>query len=642
MGPLQNLNSFISAIGSIVVGLILISLWKKEKDRLYIRDYAYNSFFAFGTAVLFNVYASAVPTDWYAEVVIYPLALCVAFDNYYLMTTGLRISKIVPNKWFSFIYILFFFLIGAIPPFPYNMNAVLATAVVTTQILAVFMTRRLWHRGNPVRWLGLTIAATSLADVSIAIFGSDAIPIQNQINLFLRSLIGSGMLFAQMERANMKKMDVEIALGYRETHDKLTGLPNRRELFDHLAALVAVEKKSQITLILVNINRFRLFSQGGDYSMGDHVLLAVASKLNSIARADGKVAKLGGDEFAILIEDETAVTRISRELRAINESPIIAKGHEYYINVSMGLSTSFAYKNDPDSMLRAAQAAVIQAKKTPGTTLITAEPRFEESLSRKLEHEQSIRNAILDNEFVLYYQPKVDATTRELISFEALARWNRAGSSFVSPIEFINVAERIAMINCLGGKLLELACRQMYLWRRDFGFCVPVAVNISPYQLMDANFVEIIRGLIADHELPPEMLTLEITESSAINDLEKTGEQLRDLDSIGVKVAMDDFGTGFSSLGVLRELPLNTIKIDRSLIEPLPEESAVAVVTAICQLAQALNMKVVAEGVESEAHAISAQMAGCHELQGYLFSKPLPSEIATTWLRNKQLSSIVG
>ena len=633
MNILQNLNSFISAFGCLVVGTILISLWRKDRDRLYIRDYAYNSFFSFGTAILFNLYSST--GAGYADVLIYPLSLCVAFDDYFLVTTGLRICKVTPNKYFSATYIAFFFLIGTIPAFPYNMYAVLAAAVVSTQILAVFMTRRLWYRGNPIRWLGLTIAATSLADVSIAIYGADAIPIQNQINLFLRSLIGFGILFAQMERANIKKRDVEIALTYRETHDKLTGLPNRRSLFGRLEALVAADDKSPVTLILVNINRFRLFSQGGDYSMGDHVLLAVADRLSSIAKADAKLAKLGGDEFAVLIENEAAVSRISRELRAINEAPIIAKGHEYYINVSMGLSTSFAYKNDPDSMLRAAQAAVIQAKKTPGTTLIAAEPRYEESLGRTLEHEQSIRAAILDNEFVLYYQPKLDATTRELTSFEALARWDRPGSGFVSPIEFISVAERIAMITCLGTKLLELACRQMYMWRREFGYCVPVAVNVSPYQLLDQNFVEVIRGLIADHELPPEMLTLEITESAAIQDLDKTREQLRDLELIGVKVAMDDFGTGFSSLGVLRELPLKTIKIDRALIDPLPEESAVAVVKAICQLAEALNMTVVAEGVETEAHARAAQEAGCQELQGYLFAKPLPHELAATWLKNK-------
>jgi len=553
------------------------------------------------------------------------------------MMTGMRISQYEPNWYFKLTYPLFFFLIGAIPHYPLNMYLVVSSAIVTTLTLAVFMTRRLWSRGNPIRWLGLTISISSLADALIAIYGTDAIPSQNLINLVLRVMIGTGILFAQMERANVKKMNVEIALTYRERHDKLTGLPNRRALFSRLEALVAAEDKTPHTLILININRFRLFSQGGDYSIGDHVLLAVADKLNTIARADGQVSRLGGDEFAILIENETAVARISRDLRAINEAPIIAKGHEYYINVSMGLSTSVAYKNNPDSMLRAAQAAVIQAKKTPGTTLITAEPRYEESLSRTLEHEQSIRAAILNNEFILHYQPKVDAQTRELTSFEALARWDRPGSGFVSPMEFISVAERIAMITCLGTKLLELACRQMYMWRRDFGYCVPVAVNVSPYQLLDVNFVAVIRGLIADHDLPPEMLTLEITESAAINDLEKTGIQLHDLEAIGVKVAMDDFGTGFSSLGVLRELPLKVIKIDRALIDPLPEESAVAVVTAICQLAKALHMTVVAEGVETEEHAAAAQAAGCHELQGYLFSKPLPQEVAATWLRNKRL-----
>jgi len=203
----------------------------------------------------------------------------------------------------------------------------------------------------------------------------------------------------------------------------------------------------------------------------------------------------------------------------------------------------------------------------------------------------------------------------------------------VSPIEFIAVAEKTALISELGTMLLSVACQQIAAWTHEFGTCVPVAVNVSPIQLLNPNFVQLIAGMVAQHQIAPSMLTLEITESAAINDLEQTLIQIRQLQNIGIKIAMDDFGTGYSSLSMLRQLSLPILKIDRGLIDPLPSVDALAVVTSICQLAQALNMTVVAEGVETAEQSQAALQAGCHELQGYLFSKPMTHQDAGLWLK---------
>jgi EAL domain-containing protein (putative c-di-GMP-specific phosphodiesterase class I) len=283
-------------------------------------------------------------------------------------------------------------------------------------------------------------------------------------------------------------------------------------------------------------------------------------------------------------------------------------------------------------LLRAANAALHVAKRTPGTSHQLAEKEFERGSSNALEQEQALRAGIDSAEFHLMFQPKVDAQTGQLTSFEALARWNRPGVGQVSPLEFISASERTGLISALGTTLLKQACRQIAAWLTQYGNCVPVAVNVSPLQLLDPSFPTLVAQILSACGVPAHYLTLEITESSAVQDLEQTVLQVAQLHSLGVHVAMDDFGTGFSSLSMLRTLRLHTVKIDRSLITPLPSSDAVAVVHAICQLAQALQLQVVAEGVETEEQAAAARTAGCAELQGYLYAMPLDVEDAAAWL----------
>jgi EAL domain-containing protein (putative c-di-GMP-specific phosphodiesterase class I) len=284
-------------------------------------------------------------------------------------------------------------------------------------------------------------------------------------------------------------------------------------------------------------------------------------------------------------------------------------------------------------LLRAANAAMYQAKRTRGTSLAMAEQRFVQMSRDSLATEQALRKGIRNHEIYLDYQPKVDAVTGQLRGFEALARWRRPEVGQVSPMEFIAIAERTGLIVELGAALLEQACRQIAQWRATLGSCVPVAVNVSPVQLLNPGFPQLVQQVLASTGIPAECLTLEITESAAIDNLEDTTRQLAMLEELGIKVAMDDFGTGFSSLSMLRQLPLSIVKIDRGLIEPLPAPDAVAVVRAICQLAAALDLEVVAEGIETLEQAITARDAGCHVFQGYLYAKPLGVAEAGVWMQ---------
>jgi EAL domain-containing protein (putative c-di-GMP-specific phosphodiesterase class I) len=324
------------------------------------------------------------------------------------------------------------------------------------------------------------------------------------------------------------------------------------------------------------------------------------------------------------------VTRV----RSLLMRPLLVAKQEFFLDASLGIALFPSSARDSESLLRAANAAMHVAKRTPGTSYRLAEKAFERGSSNALEQEQSLRAGIERGEFHLVYQPKVDASTGRLTSLEALARWRRTDmGQAVSPMEFIAAAERTGLIGVLGTSLLRQACHQIADWLQEYGACVPVAVNVSPLQLLDPRFPSLVAQTLQVCGVGAQWLTLEITESSAVQNLDQTTLQVEQLRAMGVHVAMDDFGTGFSSLNMLRNLRLHTVKIDRGLIDPLPAHDAVAVVRAICQLADALHLHVVAEGVETATQAGAARQAGCSELQGYLYSRPLPAKDVGIWLQ---------
>ncbi|MBT9598966.1 MAG: GGDEF domain-containing protein [Vitreoscilla sp.] len=429
--------------------------------------------------------------------------------------------------------------------------------------------------------------------------------------------------------------DATAALLYQATHDGLTGLPNRSALLQRLGDLCS--HGSPFGLLLLDVDRFKLFNQAHGPSMGDEVLCALAQVLKQSIEAPAEAMRLGADEFALLLpvpqgDAEAASLALAGHLRDRLQQPLQLPSHEFYIDVSIGLALHPHSGREPEALLRSAHAAMTEAKRTPGWSLQRAEERFERGSGASLEAEQALRTGLLNEEFLLVYQPKVDARDGSLVGFEALVRWQRPGAGLVSPAEFIPAAERTGLIGSLGALIMDQACAQIAAWQVAGAGLVPVAVNVSPLQLLDPGFPGLVARTMARHGVEARWLTIEITETAAAMHLDQARQRLGEMCALGLQVALDDFGAGVSSLNILRSLPLQTVKIDRLLIDPMPAADAVAVVRAICKLAQALNLRVVAEGVETEAQAEAARDAGCDELQGYFFSRPLAVADASHWL----------
>jgi diguanylate cyclase (GGDEF)-like protein len=434
-----------------------------------------------------------------------------------------------------------------------------------------------------------------------------------------------------------EKRDAMQALLHQALHDDLTGLPNRAALMNELRQRCDLNTTaSSFALLLLDLDRFKLFNEAHGHAMGDAVLIAVGQVLAQNCGQDCILMRLGEDEFAVVSKmgvDRDHAIQLARHIVQLFAAPIPVNSTHFFLDASVGLALYPSHADSADALLRAANAAVHIAKHTPGTSYTLADKGYEQDASVMLAHEQALRTGLERHEFTLAYQPKVDAHTGALTSFEALARWDRPGVGPVSPAEFVAAAERTGLITSLGLQLLHMACRQIAIWQVEFGErIVPVAVNVSPIQLLNPDFPALVQAALREHSIDPRWLTLEITESSAIQNLEQTIAQIDQLRAMGVQIALDDFGTGYSSLNMLRTLQLHTVKIDRGLVDPRPAPESIAVVQAICHLAQALQLQVVAEGVETQSQSDAARDAGCGVLQGYLYAKPLLPTVAGEWL----------
>jgi diguanylate cyclase (GGDEF)-like protein/PAS domain S-box-containing protein len=414
---------------------------------------------------------------------------------------------------------------------------------------------------------------------------------------------------------------------HQATHDPLTGLPNRGVLQQRLRERCAAGQP--FALVWLNLDRFTQLNSAYGHGVGDQLKQALARRLGDMAGA-AALSHPGEDEFALLCE-EPALPGLLQALHQAMGRPLATSARELHVDASIGVALFPAVASDADGLLREAVAAMQEAKRLPGTAVHRARPGGQRS-ALLMQTEQALREGLALGQFELVYQPKLRAGDGSLHSFEALARWPRPGLPPVGPADFIPAAERTGLILPLGAQLLELACRQLADWRAQGLALVPVAVNVSPLQLQDAGFPVLLEQTLARHQLPAALLTLEITETAAVQDAEQASAQLARLQALGVAVALDDFGTGFSSLALLRRLPLQALKVDRSLIQPLPQPQACAVLQTICQLATTLGLEVVAEGIEDAQQAEAARAAGCQLQQGYWFARPLSAEAAAGML----------
>ncbi len=424
------------------------------------------------------------------------------------------------------------------------------------------------------------------------------------------------------------------ALRRQALHDELTDLPNRHAALARLAELTAPGSPGFV-LLSADLDRFQLVNESLGHETGDALLQAIAARLREALPPDAVLARLGEDQFLLLqpgVEDDAAAALVGQRLLALMNLPFAVAHRALYVHLSVGMARFPVHGRDGAALLSAADIAMHQAKQQAGAAVVAFRPGMAAAAGGLLEIEQALAAAIEREEFQLDYQPKFEAGTRRLAGFEALVRWQRPGRGRVSPVDFIPAAERTGQIVPLGVLILRQAAQQLRTWQQQGLTPRPVAVNVSPLQFEDAGFADWLLDLVRAHGVDPALIEVEITETAAMTHMDRVLPQLARLREAGVGVAFDDFGTGQSSLTLLRRLPITTLKLDRSMVDPLPEPSAGAVVRAACVVAEALGLAIVAEGVETEAQAAEVERLGCTHLQGWLLSQPLEPETAAKLL----------
>jgi diguanylate cyclase (GGDEF)-like protein len=416
--------------------------------------------------------------------------------------------------------------------------------------------------------------------------------------------------------------------------DALTRLPNRIAFDQRLEAAVerADAQGTSLALLFIGLDGFKTVNDSFGRDIGDRLLEAMASRLHSAA-AGALVARAGGDEFVLLLgpgaDKEIAAVAAQRLLDVVAE-PTDVDGRQAPMTCSIGI-VLYPQDGHPGGAMARAEAAARYAKRNGGATFAFFEPRMLGDAREQVELLRDLRLAAARQQFELYYQPKIHAPSGEVTGAEALLRWHHPQRGMVSPAVFIPIAERHGLIGTLGQWVIDEACRQTRAWR-DQGLRMRVAINLSVHQLRQPDLAERIARALQQHQVNPQLLTCEITESVAMEDAEGTMKIFERLAAVGVNISIDDFGTGYSSLAYLRKLPAGELKIDRSFVLDLETSAdARAVVDAVVKLALALGLKVVAEGVETEAQNQILRSLGCDELQGYLFAKPMSAKALALW-----------
>jgi len=429
---------------------------------------------------------------------------------------------------------------------------------------------------------------------------------------------------------------------YLAYHDTLTKLPNRQLFFDRLVQSVAHARRSKacLAVLFLDLDGFKKINDTLGHSTGDLLLLATAERLANCIRESETVARFGGDEFTVILSEiaheRDAAIVAQRILESVN-SPFILAEHECCINTSIGISIFPSDGMDAKSLIKNADTAMYQAKSAGGHTYRFYTPVMNTDLLEHPVHEKNIKRALERNEFLLHYQPQLSLASGKIISVEALVRWDHPEIGILSPEQFIPIAEKTGLIVQIGEYVLNEACAQTRQWQKAGISPVRVAVNLSARQLQQKNLIHTISTILDKTKLNPEMLGLEISESSTINKGDHTIETLRTLKSMGIQLSIDDFGTGYSSLSHLKCLPIELLKIDRSFVLNItskPEDRAIN--KAIIAMAHSLGLKVVAEGVETEEQLDVLHSLKCDIVQGYYFSHPVPAETITNLLIKKQ------
>ncbi len=425
--------------------------------------------------------------------------------------------------------------------------------------------------------------------------------------------------------------------------DSLTGLPNRALFKDRLEH--AMDRRdtgeTPLAVLFLDLDGFKSVNDTLGHGFGDDLLVEVAARLRAVVRGGDSVARFGGDEFAVLLEDRSRSPydiALAERISAVLLEPFDLRGERVHVAASIGIARHDEHAGTADQILRNADLAMYRAKAEGGGGHVMFEPEMHVGLVERVRLETDLRQAVADEQFVVYYQPMISMRTGAITGVEALVRWNHPSRGIVGPDDFIGVAEATGLIRPLGLWVLETACRQVVEWNRSIGGDpLRVSVNVSPRQLRDDDFVAHVQETLLSCGLEPRLLTLEMTESVLIDNREQTLQALTAVHDMGVRVAIDDFGTGYSSLSYLHQFPVDVLKIDRSFIERLANGGDSALVTTILRLGHSLQLETVAEGIERPQEMLMLRRQGCTTGQGFHFSPPMSAELVVELLHGPEV-----
>jgi diguanylate cyclase (GGDEF)-like protein len=415
-------------------------------------------------------------------------------------------------------------------------------------------------------------------------------------------------------------------------HDPLTGLPNRLLFHDRLSQAIERARRARqlLTVMLVDLDRFKLINDSLGLVTGDQIIKGVADRLVQKLRKSDTVARLGGDEFMVLLLGTTgaeAAARVAQKLLDVLRPPLQVDGHELTTSASIGIALFPHDGDDADTLIKNADNALSRAKEQGRNHYQFYTDDMNATAFERLMLESRLRKALEQDEFVIYYQPKIALADGAVVGVEALLRWFHPDLGLVPPAEFIPLAEETGLIVDIGAWVLKTACAQVRRWQRMGHGRLELAVNISARQFQEKNLVATIAAAVEESGMQAGLIELELTESVIMRDAPEAARRLKELTALGIRLAIDDFGTGYSSLGYLKAFPISTLKIDRSFVRDIDRDpNSAALAQAIIAMASSLKLKVVAEGVETREQLEQLRASGCQELQGFIFSKALPPE----------------
>lgn len=445
--------------------------------------------------------------------------------------------------------------------------------------------------------------------------------------------------YVSIARDITEQAEAEKNIHFLAYYDVLTGLPNRTLLRDRLGQLIAVANrdKQQFALLFMDLDRFKYINDSMGHSVGDRLLQAVALRIQANVREEDTVARLGGDEFIVLLREtgESGAAVVAAKLLEALSTPYDLDGQVISTLGSIGISIYPDHAQEADTLIKNADMAMYRAKEEGRNNFQFFRTEMNFRVDLLFSMEKDLRLALERSEFFLHYQPQADLTTGKLCGVEALIRWNHPEKGAVSPAEFIPVAEETGQIVPIGEWVLHTACAQLVQWQKAGLKDFTLSVNLSIRQLRQPTLGELVRNVLAECGLEPGYLELEITEGIMMGDNKIALNFLSEMDELGVKLSIDDFGTGFSSLNYLKKLPVHKLKIDQSFVRDIEtDESDAAIIRSIIALGHRLNLRVIAEGVETQEQLDFLRIRGCDEIQGYFYSRPLSPEAVASFIRN--------